>query len=204
MVYAITKRIFWPLIRLFVKSIEGLENLPDGQCIYVFNHHSYLDGFLVPMMVAWYQNKKVYIFATNQKFTGWLWDGLFEHFGAIRIGGSMPKAIEKYKQGYSLALAPEGQRSYLEKTQPVHHTGLGVIALETQALIVPIGLDTYHFWNRFDKLPRFRKNIAITIGRPMKFTYKKSPANFKKVVTLVMKEVDKLARISHTRSTALV
>ena len=49
-------------------------------------------------MKTWYKNKKVYSFATNEKFLGWFWDKLFEHFGAIRINGSVKKGIKKIKQ----------------------------------------------------------------------------------------------------------
>lgn len=194
MAYFITKRIFWPLIRLFVRELSGLENLPDKQCLYVFNHQSYLDGFLVPMMVAWHKNKKIYLFATNAKFNNPIWNFLFDHFGAIRIGGSMEKALEKFSQGYSLAIAPEGQRSFFDRIETVHHSGAGVVALKTGCPVVPIYIHTFTFWNRYQKFINFKRNITIRIGKPKTYTGKLTKANAMKATKQIMKEVEKLER----------
>ena len=195
MVYFITKRIFWPLIRLFVKELSGLENLPDKKCLYVFNHQSYLDGFLVPMMIAWHKNKKIYTFATTREtFSGAIWSALFNHFGAIRIGGSLDKAFEKFNQGHSLAIAPEGQRSFFDRLEEVHHSGAGVIALKTQCPIVPIYIHTFTFWNRFQLFINFKRNITIRIGKPKTYAAKLTKANAMKTTRQIMKEVAKLER----------
>ncbi len=201
MVYCITKYIFWPLFSLFVKRIEGLEHLSDKPAIYVVNHHSYLDGPLILMMLAWHRNVKVYTFATHTTFTGRFWSFVFEHFGAIRVGGSLPKALAKYRAGYPLALFPEGKRNPVEKIGKLEHTGAGVIALQTKAQIIPIGIDTYHFWNRFDRLPRFNRTITICIGTPMRFSLKPTPANVKRSIETMMTEVKHLAKRAHALST---
>ena len=78
MVYPISKIILWPLLRLFIKRIEGIENLPRKQFILVANHSSYLDGGLLMMLVAWHRNIKLCYFATNEKFLGWFWDKMFD------------------------------------------------------------------------------------------------------------------------------
>ena len=202
MVYPITKRILWPIFALFVKRIDGFENIPNEQCIFVANHESYIDGPLILLMLAWHKNIKVYTFATNVKFTGAIWDFLFEHFGAIRIGGSMEKAFKKLDQGYSLSLWPEGARSESEKLLPTKHTGLGVIALKRKIPVVPIGLDTFHFWPRGQKLWNWKRCMVITIGKPMRFSGRFSKPAALKVVHTSMKEVSKLARISHAKAAA--
>ncbi len=202
MVYPIFKYIAWPVFSLFIKRIEGIENIQEKPCIYVCNHLSYIDGPIILMLAAWRKNKKVYTFATNEKFLGWFWDTVFEHFGAIRVNGSVKKGIDKIKQGKQLALFPEGARSFTHKTQEAKHFGLGVLALKTKVPIVPIGIDTYHFWNRGQKIPNFRKNIAITIGKPMRFKLKQTQSNYRRVTKEAMKEVKKLARVSHARTAA--
>jgi len=201
MVYTITKYLLWPVFNaLFVKRIDGLENIPKEPALFIANHHSYLDGPMVLLMLAWHKNLKVYSFATNTGFESFIWNWLFRHFGAIRIGGSMEKAFEKMKQGFGLALFPEGRRSDMEKIGPLVHSGAGVVALKTNCRVIPIGIDTFHFWNRYQTIPTFRRNITITIGKPMKFKGKATRAKALDVTKKIMKEVDHLARISHVYS----
>jgi len=198
MVYALSKLLFWPVLRLFVKDIKGLENLPNRPFILVANHSSYIDVVFMLFMVAWHKNRKLCTFATNEKFTGPIWSILFNHFGAIRVNGSVKKALKAYKQGSCIGLFPEGGRTLTGKVNKVTHSGLGVMALKTNALVVPVGLNTYKFWNRKQKIPNFKRNIKITIGHPKRFTYKLTKPNVRKVTTVIMKEVKRLARISHT------
>ena len=196
MVYAISKLVFWPVLSLFIRKIEGLENLPKKPFIMVANHSSYIDGVIMIFLVAWHRNLQLCAFATNQKFLGPFWNALFNHFGAIRVNGGMEKAIKALKQGKCIGLFPEGQRTYTGGVQKVTHTGLGVLALLSKAPVVPVGLNTYKFWNRKQLLPNLKTNIKIIIGKPMKFKGKISQA--KKVVKTAMKEVSRLARISNT------
>jgi len=197
MVYAISKFILWPVVSLFVKKIDGLDNLPQKPCILVCNHESYIDAVILIMMVAWYRNKQLCMFATKEKFLGPIWNMVFNHFGAIRVNGSMKKGVTALKQGKWVTIFPEAQRTYTGKVQPVKHTGLGVIALEGRAPVIPIGISSFRFWNRYHRCPRFTRTITVTIGKPMHFKGKATKPAIKKVITQVMKEVKKLARISH-------
>ena len=61
-------------------------------------------------------------------FTGPIWNAVFDHFGAIRINGSMKKGLKVLKKGKCMGIFPEGGRTYQKhKLQPVKHTGLGVL-----------------------------------------------------------------------------
>jgi len=198
MVYAISKHIFWPLISLFIKRIEGIENIPKPPFIIASNHQSYIDAIILLFLCAHYKNVKLYTFATNKKFTGPIWNSLFEHFGAIRIGGATAKGLEKIKQGQALAIFPEGERTCTGEVKTPTHYGLGVLALNSKAPVVPVGIWTYNFWNRYSLFLNFKKNIRITIGKPMTFKLTRKKSNYKKATLDVMKEVKRLARISHT------
>lgn len=198
MVYDISKHIFWPLISLFIKRLDGLENLPKPPFIIASNHQSYIDGIILLFLCAYYKNVKLYTFATDVKFTGPIWNAIFEHFGAIRIGGSTAKGLEKLRKGQALAIFPEGERTYTGEMKTVTHYGLGVLALNSKAPIVPVGIWTYDFWNRYKKFLNFKKNIKITIGKPIHFKLACTKANYKKATLAAMKEVKRLARISHT------
>jgi len=197
MVYPISKIVLWPVISLFIKKIEGIENLPDKPFILVSNHQSYLDPVLMIMMVAWHKKKQLCAFATKERFRGPILDALFEHFGAIRVNGSLEKGLKALKQGKCMAIFPEGGRSPTEKPQKITHTGLGVLALISKRPVVPVGIDTYHFWPRKQLLPNFKTNIVVNIGKPMKFKGKPTKPNVRKTVNILWKEVKALARISH-------
>ncbi len=199
MVYLFSKLIVWPILSLFIKKIEGLENLPDKPFILVSNHSSYIDGVLLIFLTAWYKNKQLSCFATNEKFLGPFWDALFNHFGAIRVNGSVNKALKAIKQGKCLGLFPEAGRTATGRVQKVTRAGAGVLALLSKAPVVPIGMNTYYFWNRHELIPNFKQNIKIIIGKPMQFKGKATKQATKKVTQTIMKEVKKLARISHAR-----
>jgi len=198
MVYPISKLLVWPILALFIKRIDGIENLPKKPFILVANHESYIDGILLIMLVARYRNKQLCFFALNKPFTGPFWDFLFNHYGAIRINGSMEKGAKAMKKGKCIGIFPEGRRAFKKDgLKSVRHTGVGVLALLTNAPVVPVGLDTYTFWNKHTLIPTFKHNINITIGKPMKFKGKPTKANVKKVVNNVWNEVKELARVSH-------
>ncbi len=198
MVFPILKVIAWPIFSLFIKRIDGVENLPNKPFIMVANHGSYLDGVLLGLIVAWYKNKQICFFATKERFTGPFWDAMFKHFGAIRVNGSLEKGLTALRQGKSMGIFPEGQRTYTGQVQKVTHTGLGILALLSKAPIVPVGTNTYCFWSRYQKIPNFKRNLVVTIGKPMQFKGKATKPAARKVVSKVMKEVKRLARISHS------
>ncbi len=197
MVYPIAKIILWPAFNLFIKKIEGIENLPNKPFILVANHESYIDGAIFVTAVAWHKNKQLSYFVTNEKFTGPIWDAFFDYFGAIRVNGSLEKGLKALKSGKCMGLFPEGRRTYTHTLQQIKHKGLGALALISKAPVVPAAIHTYHFWSRYQKIPNFKRNIVITIGKPMKFKAKPTPANVKKTISTVWKEVNRLARISH-------
>jgi 1-acyl-sn-glycerol-3-phosphate acyltransferase len=197
MVYCISKYLVWPIISLFIKKIEGIENLPDKPFILVANHESYIDGAIFMMAVAWHKNKQLCYFATNEKFTGPFWNIIFNHFGAIRVNGSLKKGIRALAEGKSMGIFPEGARTYTHEPQKIQHTGLGALTLITKAPVVPAAVHTYDFWNRYQKTPTFKKNIVVTIGKPMSFKGKPTKQNIRKTINAVWSEVRKLARISH-------
>lgn len=198
MTYSISKRIFWPIFRLFIKDIKGIENLPKKTCMIVSNHQSYIDAAIILLMFAWHRNTKIYIFATRQKFMNPIWQLIFWHFGAIRLGGAISKGLQKLKEGHSILIFPEGQRTFDGKIQTVNHFGLGVLALNAKVPILPIGLRTFDFWNRYNKLPNWKKNIRIIIGKQITTELTPTPTNYKKITNTAMNEVARLARISNS------
>jgi len=190
MAYLISKNTIWPIFKLFIKEIKGIENIPNKPFIMMSNHQSYIDGPLLIMLIAKYKNKQIKTFAVKDKFNNLFWKKKFEHFGAIKVNGSVQKGLDELKKNHPLLLFPEGRRTSDGKIQKTTHTGAGVIA-QTKKPIVPVYLNTYNFWNRKQTIPNFKKIIKIKIGKP--FTIKiKNP---KKATQKIMEEVKACAKL---------
>ena len=194
MAYTISKLIFWPILSIFIKRIKGIENLPKGKFILACNHSSYADAVILMMLVAWHRNKKLRFYATNDKrWRGWWWDYWFNHYGAIRINGSIEKGIKALKKD-CVGIFPEGKMTTNGLVQGKGHTGVAVMALKTGLPIVTTGMNTFWWWNRYQKLPSLKRNIRIIITQPKRYKLKCTKKNIEKVHNETMKNIRQNAR----------
>ena len=178
--YWIVKAILAPILRLmFRPSVEGGEHFPvDGAAILAGNHTSFLDNFLIPLVVP----RKVTFLAKSDYFTGGglkgkLQKSFFAGVGMIpidRSGGAASEAalrtgLRVLADGNLLGLYPEGTRSpdgrlYRGKT------GVARMALEAGVPVVPVALI-----GMFDIQPAGRmmpkiKKVRIRVGKPLDFS----------------------------------
>jgi 1-acyl-sn-glycerol-3-phosphate acyltransferase len=158
-------------------SIRGLDEMKKflasrggRPVILAANHQSYLDPPAIGM-----------VFPTPLRFIAW--DGLFRIplLGAmIRALGAVPVSQENknaaagllrdvmgfVRDGYSVLIFPEGQRTPDGRLQPFEG-GVALIALKMDVPVVPIWIegafDAFPISRRF---PRPRK-IAVTFGEPL-------------------------------------
>ena len=193
MAHPISKLILWPIFKLFVKEIKGIENLPKGPFLVAVNHASYFDPALIVMLVAKYSNRKLRTFAIKERFTGPIWNLLFKWYGAKRVNGSLKKGLKALKEGDCLAVFPEAHRTLDGKVHKSKHAGLGILALKSKVPVVPIGLNTWHFWNKYRRLPNFKRVVKVHIGKPRTFKGKPTRKRAMMIVNSVMKDVAKLA-----------
>jgi 1-acyl-sn-glycerol-3-phosphate acyltransferase len=158
-------------------SVRGLSDLKKfladngGKAVILAaNHESYLDPPLVGML-----------FPHAIRFIAW--DGLFKFrlFAAlIRALGAVPvnqenkssaasllrDVMEFIKQGFSVLIFPEGERTHDGKLGPMEG-GVALISSKTRAPIVPVWIDgTFEAYSRFHAFPR-PKRVAITFGKPI-------------------------------------
>lgn len=198
MVFLLLKIFVWPVVWLFIKKIEGVENIPKKQFILAANHSSLIDPVILILLCAVYRNVKVRFFATKSStWTTPFWNFWFNYVDSIRVNGSVDKALDAANKGDNLGIFPEGSRTSDGRVQEVTHTGIGVLALRTGLPVVPVALNTFWFWNRYQKVPSFRRNIKVVIGKPMKFSKKYSRENAEKVVSEVMANINDLARAAN-------
>src|SRR5438309_6010998 len=165
-----------PILRLWYRPrVTGLDNVPDrGPAILAPNHESFLDDFLLPLVI---RKRKVVMMAKADYFDKWYTAWFFKAAGCIpvrREGGSasakaLAGGIEALAAGELVGIFPEGTRSpdgrlYRGKT------GVARMALEGRAPIIPLAIaGTFEAYPYNRKLPRTGR-VTITFGAPLDFS----------------------------------
>jgi len=205
MVYPIGKLIVPPIAKLWIKKIDGLENIPkDRPFIVAANHSSFLDDFaLVPILVS-YLNKKVHMYCNDRFYKSKLLAAFLKWGGCIPISiqtgnkETNVKAFELAKnyirKGEPVGIFPEGGRS-LDGELREAKTGIARLALETRIPVLPIGIiGSYDVFPKGAKFPKF-KRFNVKIGELIdfdKYFGREDGKVLKEVTTLIMKEIGKL------------
>lgn len=154
MAYPITKLWLIPLLRILIRKIEGIENIPTkGNFIIASNHDRILDSFFIWYAIVSKLNRKVHFIArpTNKleliipkKWAGWIL--VFDREKGYA------EALEKLKSGGIICIYPEGSTKIKKKLK----TGAIRLAIDSGTPILPVGLNSS--WKLF--------TAAIRIGKP--------------------------------------
>jgi 1-acyl-sn-glycerol-3-phosphate acyltransferase len=176
--YFLGRYVVAPLARaLYRPRIDGTKHVPrKGPVIFASNHLSFIDSFAIPLAAP----RTVHFLAKSSYFdgrglTGWISREFFTALGASPVergaGQAALAALDQQKRlleaGKAIALYPEGTRS-LDGRLYKGRTGVAFLALQTGALVVPVGLvgtnEAMPVGNRFPKLsPR----ISVRFGEPL-------------------------------------
>ena len=204
MVHAIAKRIIPPIVKLWVKKINGIENMPeDKNFIMAANHASYLDHWIISSILIPHTNKKLHYLAKKEHFDTFFQRIIHKWFGAIPLdrdtGGAdaLKWALKALKEGKNIGIYPEGTRTLTGKMQRAK-TGVARLALGSKAPILPIGLiGTFKIMPKGQHYPKL-KRATVNIGKLMYFNeyYGKEndPETLRLVTTKIMKEIAKLSK----------
>jgi 1-acyl-sn-glycerol-3-phosphate acyltransferase len=160
------------LLRL---EVTGVEQVPaTGPVIIIINHIAFLD----PVMILGIIPRVVTPMAKTEVLSLPLWGWLTRIYGAISVHRgevdleAMKTALRVLKQGGIILLAPEGTRSRTYQMQPAKD-GAVMLALRSQAVIIPIGVTGTHqvksHWLRLR-----RPLVRLSVGQPF---YLPSPSN---------------------------
>ena len=195
MAFPILRLTIFPLVRfLFIKNITGLETLPKkGRYIIASNHASYADAPLLFATIVSVINRPIH-FVSWKRVQYWPLIGkIAPYFGAIFENGSMDKLLEKLKRGCVVGIYPEGGRTHTGKIQKVTHTGTGVLAAVGNAPVIPVKTaGTYELWPYNKTFPKITKTIEIRIGKPIRFTGKRTRKNYLSFGNKVMNIIERL------------
>lgn len=203
MVYPIGKRVIPPIVKFWIKNVNGLENIPKkGPFIIAANHASYMDHFIIMSTLVPYVDKKIHHLAKKEHFDNFFKKAWHTYVGAIPLdresGGkeALKWAVKALKKGKIIAIHPEGTRSLTGKLQKAK-TGVARLALISKAPVVPVGLiGTFDILPKGKYIPRLKK-AAMNIGKPVYFpeycNKKISKRLLREATNKIMKEIARLS-----------
>lgn len=204
MVYPIAKRIIPPITRLWIKKVNGLENVPKNKnFIVAANHESYMDHFFILCTLIPYLNKKIHFLSKKEHFNNPLKFTWHKWAGAIPLdrqaGGknALRWAINALKQGKIIAIHPEGTRTLTGKLQK-GKTGIARLVLAAHVPVLPVGIiGTFEILPKGKYIPKFKRG-SINIGKLMyfdKYYNKKITSKLLREITdKIMKEIARLSK----------
>jgi 1-acyl-sn-glycerol-3-phosphate acyltransferase len=177
LVYWAARAVLQPFFLLYFRMQRiGMEHIPeDGALIIASNHRSFMDPWVIGMMLR----RPIYYVAKTELFhrrsVAWLLSSLGA-FPVNRGNGdrdAMDAARRILERGDVVVIFPEGTR-----TRPgalgTPKRGVGRLALETGAPIVPVALiGTEAVRNRWMIRPH---KVRIRAGRPLRFPHVDQPS----------------------------
>lgn len=219
MVYPVTRKTLFPILRSFINRISGLENLPKkGPYIIVGKHVSALDGYLLAAALIPYLNQKIHFIANTRKW-GWLWEKVV----AQGWGGSIPFDTTNRSRCLSLAaklledrkivgIFPEGYLREYGRREYQARTGIARLAIATRTPIVPVGLKyditvkndlpvLYQYGKSIKNIIINKDSLELNIGRPfnLEMYYNKEVTKelLRKATDEVMSKIEDLSEVKN-------
>src|SRR3989338_2204611 len=207
MAYSISKILLVPIFKLWIRDVDGLENIPiDSPFILAPNHSSYMEHMLISSIIVPKLGKKLYFIAKKEHFEGIsqkLWHRIWTRYvGYIPIDRSkvgekaLKKAVSYLNRGGVIVVYPEGTRTLTGKIQK-GKTGVARLALWAKVPVVPLGIrGTFEILPKGKMIPKLGK-AAFKFGNPMYFDkYYDRPITksvLRTITNSIMREIAKLS-----------
>ncbi|MGI8713881.1 MAG: lysophospholipid acyltransferase family protein [Solirubrobacteraceae bacterium] len=156
------------LITFRARSI-GSENVPIGPLIVAPNHASFMDHFFAGAFIR----RRIQFMAKSQLFAPGPPQWIFSHGGVfpIRRGShdedAFITAAKVLQRGGAIGMYVEGGRSRTGQLADEAKPGIGRLALESGAPIVPVAILGSHQVRNWKRL-RFPK-VIVRYGKPLRF-----------------------------------
>jgi 1-acyl-sn-glycerol-3-phosphate acyltransferase len=174
--YELTRSVVVPysLLAFRARAIEA-ENVPNGPVILAPNHGSFMDHFFTGAFLR----RRVRFMAKSQLFGTGVATYIFSHGGVfpVRRGHHDEEAfITAFKlldRGEAVVMYCEGGRSRTGELAPAAKPGIGRLALQSGAPVVPVAILGSHKVRNWKRL-HFPK-VIVQFGRPFRFEVVEEP-----------------------------
>ena len=159
----------WIAVLLFRAESYGAENVPNGPLILAPNHASFMDHFFTGAFVR----RHIQFMAKSQIFGHHPLSWIYNHGGVfpVRRGFADEEAFKTaftiLGRGGTIGMYVEGGRSRTGKMADEARPGIGRLALESGAAVVPVAILGSHQVRNWKRL-RFPK-VIVRYGRPIRF-----------------------------------
>jgi 1-acyl-sn-glycerol-3-phosphate acyltransferase len=159
----------WIAVVLFRAQAYGAENVPNGPLIVAPNHASFMDHFFAGAFVR----RHIQFMAKSQMFGRHPMSWVYNHGGVfpVRRGYSdeetFKTAFTILGRGGTIGMYVEGGRSRTGLVGQEAKAGIGRVALESGAAVVPVAILGSHKVRNWKRL-RFPM-IVVRYGRPIRF-----------------------------------
>ena len=168
--YELTRLVVVPysLLAFRARGI-GTENVPNGPVILAPNHGSFMDHFFAGSFIR----RRVRFMAKSQLFGPGPATYIFSHGGVfpVRRGAhdeeAFTTAFKLLDRGDLVVMYPEGGRSRTGEIAEQAKPGIGRLALESGAPVVPVAILGSHQVRNWKRL-QFPK-VTVQFGTPFKF-----------------------------------
>jgi 1-acyl-sn-glycerol-3-phosphate acyltransferase len=193
------------LITFRARSI-GSENVPIGPVILAPNHASFMDHFFTGA----FPRRRIQFMAKSQLFSLPILTDIFSHGGVfpVRRGGGDDEAfISAFKileRGGAIGMYCEGGRTRNGEVAAEARPGIGRLALESGAPVVPVAMLGSHQVRNWKRLhfPR----VTVSYGAPLRFVAIQSPTREQqqeaadRILDRIRIQHDELVRLGHRGS----
>jgi 1-acyl-sn-glycerol-3-phosphate acyltransferase len=181
----------------------GSENVPAGPVILAPNHASFMDHFFTGA----FPRRRIQFVAKSQLFRNPILSFIFSHGGVfpVRRGAqdeeAFISAFEVLKRGGAIGMYCEGRRSRNGQVGDEARPGIGRLALESGAPVVPVAILGSHQVRNWKRL-RFPK-VTVSYGEPLRFDAIASPTREQQQIAadLILDRIralhDELERLGH-------
>lgn len=166
MVYPISRKIIFPILRFFVKKVTGWEHLPaQGPYVLACKHLGPLDAFFIYAEIVPRIDAKIHFISRNTKW-GWFWEKIVSEqwAGTIPFYPENPRislqmADAYLKNGKIVGIFPEGILQEYDESVRRAKTGAARLAIWNKVPVVPIGL--MHDISVRPDLPRMQRRRQV-------------------------------------------
>jgi len=203
--YPIIRYIIPQIIKLWMKNITGVENLPkDKAFLLASNHSSYIEHIMIQSTILTHLNKKFHFLAKQEHFENYF-ERLWHYYaGAIAIDRSkgeksLKAAVYYLKKREIIGIYPEGTRSLTGKIQK-GKTGVARLALWAKVPVIPLGIiGTFEILPKGKIIPNM-KRATLNFGKPMYFNkYYNKPITKQILRTITDSIMKEIARLSNQK-----